>query len=118
MTQILVEENFEHIDGQDMEDIIAALAALGLTADPTQPRTAVRGRPWVMVLHWIQGELPPAVDEKLNSTLADTVRDIFGRPRAVDRATGSMRPRTAPRLVEVHGPTGAVIRTIGVPSIG
>ncbi|WP_037606301.1 hypothetical protein [Streptacidiphilus rugosus] len=112
MTQILVEENFRHIDGQDMEDLIAALAALGLVADPTQPRTPVHGHPWVMVLHWIQDELPPAVAERLTSTLPGTVREIFGRPRAADHPSGSDVPRVVPGRIEIHSPTGGVLRAI------
>ncbi|MCQ4083933.1 hypothetical protein NGB36_25930 [Streptomyces sp. RB6PN25] len=53
MAHILIEENFRHIDGLDMEALIAAFRDQGIDAEPTQRQTIHKGTRWELVLHWL-----------------------------------------------------------------
>ena len=72
MTEVLIEENFVHIDGGDMNVILAIVDRLGLEAEPTAPRHVSEHRSWVLSLHWLMaGPVSPPVAAALPSVLAE-----------------------------------------------
>jgi hypothetical protein len=113
VAQILIEENFNHIDGQDMEELLEALTGLGLDAEPTQPRTPTgHGRGWVLVLHWLRDEPQHIMEDGFAAALTDAVHRVFGERRTPGLAPGL--PRALPTRIDIHGRSGAVIRSIDV----
>jgi hypothetical protein len=113
VTQILIEENFRHIDGQDMERLIETLADLGLDADPTQPRTPERHGRWVLVLHWLGDSVQPLTDDAFAARLADTVRQVFQEQRPAELAPALQR--TPPSRIDIHAAhSGAMLGSITV----
>ena len=72
MTEVLIEENFVHIDGDDMSTVLAIVDRLGLDAEPTAPRHVSERRRWVLSLHWLaSGDLPEPVEAALPGVLAE-----------------------------------------------
>ncbi|MFE2642689.1 hypothetical protein ACFXDO_08930 [Streptomyces nigra] len=59
MNQILVEEDFAHIEGRDMNIILNLLDELGLEAEPTPPRGRGDRHRWQLALHWQPSDLIP-----------------------------------------------------------
>ncbi|MGF1424946.1 hypothetical protein [Kitasatospora sp. LaBMicrA B282] len=100
MDEILVEENFAHIDGVDMNVILDLFDELDLDAEPTAPRGNGRGRRWELTVHWLAaGPIPPSTDAALPRTVA-RIREHFV-------ATGK-RP---PSRVAVYDRDGRILRT-------
>ncbi|MEY9872448.1 hypothetical protein ABH931_001924 [Streptacidiphilus sp. MAP12-33] len=103
MAQLLIEENFRHLDGEDVEALIEALGAIGLSAEPTQPRTASETRRgWVLVLHWLR-EDTSALDAPLrDGSIAAAVRGALQHRHPVGPDGTEVRERTLPRRVEIR----------------
>ncbi|MFD7901333.1 MULTISPECIES: hypothetical protein [unclassified Kitasatospora] len=100
MDAILVEEDFVHIDGTDMNAILELLGRLGLDAEPTAPRGGGRGRQWELTMHWqTHGPISEATENGL--------RDTAGRIREHFVAAG----KRAPSKVVLCGRDGLVLRT-------
>lgn len=77
MNQILVEEDFTHIEGRDMNVILDLLDALGLEAEPTPPRGRVARHGWKLVMHWQPSEpIPPATAVQLPAVVR-SIREYF-----------------------------------------
>ncbi|QMU78618.1 hypothetical protein GXW83_25845 [Streptacidiphilus sp. PB12-B1b] len=75
MTEVLIEENFVHIDGTDMNVILDLLDRLGLEAEPTAPRHISERRHWSLSLHWLtEGQLPDRVAAVLPGVLVEVRR--------------------------------------------
>jgi hypothetical protein len=102
MTEILVEENFVHIDGTDMNVLLTMLAALDLEAEPTAPRHISEARSWVLALHW----LDPG---RLSDTVAVALPTVLVEIRAYFTARG----KQPPARLDVYGPGGRVLRSFG-----
>ena len=78
MTEVLIEENFVHIDGGDMNVVLTIIDRLGLEAEPTAPRHVSERHTWVLSLHWLMaGELPEGVSAALPGVLAE-IRQYYG----------------------------------------
>ncbi|GAB2729569.1 hypothetical protein [Kitasatospora kifunensis] len=77
MAEILVEENFAHIDGSDMNVILDLLDELALEAEPTAPRSSGRGRQWELTMHWQQATPVPADIEAALPAVVARIRDHF-----------------------------------------
>jgi hypothetical protein len=102
MAQLLIEENFQHLDGEDVEELIEAFDALGLSAEPTQPRTAGPRHAWVLTLHWLPDDTA-ALDATLrDGSLADAVRGALRHPHPVGEDGTEVRERTLPRRIEIR----------------
>jgi hypothetical protein len=72
MTEVLIEENFVHIDGNDMNVILTIIDRLGLEAEPTAPRHVSERHTWVLSLHWLTaGPVPDRVAAALPGLLAE-----------------------------------------------
>ncbi|QMU72052.1 hypothetical protein [Streptacidiphilus sp. P02-A3a] len=100
MTEVLIEENFVHIDGNDMSVVLAIVDRLGLDAEPTAPRHVSERRKWVLSLHWLAaGEIPDEVVAALPGVLAE----ICGHYRAL--------AKVPPARLSVYGLNGAPIRS-------
>ncbi|MFI9272035.1 hypothetical protein ACIGXM_15115 [Kitasatospora sp. NPDC052896] len=99
MDEILVEENFAHIDGSDMNVILDLLDELNLEAEPTAPRSSGRGRRWELTMHWQPaGPIPESTDAALPTAVA-RIRDHF--------VTTGKQP---PSRVAVYDRDGRVLR--------
>jgi hypothetical protein len=104
MAEILVEENFVRIDGDDMNALLNILDRLGVAAEPTAPRHDDGGdsgaEGWTLVVHWLNaGPIAPAVDEALPGALAEI------------SAHFADAGRVAPTRVLLFGPDDTVLRT-------
>ncbi|WP_329563707.1 hypothetical protein [Kitasatospora sp. NBC_01266] len=115
MAQLLIEENFQHLDGQDVEALIEALAELGIRAEPTQPRTASRSGDWVLVLHWLGDDLGQITEDSVAAALVTAVRGVLGQEHPVGPGGTSVRGRTLPVRVEIRGRTGELVKSVAVP---
>lgn len=73
MAEILVEENFVRIDGDDMNALLNILDAVDLEAEPTAPRDNDTGVRWQLAVHWLPSAPPSA--ERL-ATLAGAFAEI------------------------------------------
>jgi hypothetical protein len=101
MTDLLVEENFVHIDTIDMDVIIALLSAAALKAGPTVARRVSEPRAWILVMHWSGvGPVPTAVGEALAG--------VFARVHRYFTAWG----KVAPARMTVYGPDGEPVHHI------
>ena len=75
MTEVLIEENFVHIDGEDMNVVLTVFDRLGLDAQPTAPRHVSERHRWVLSLHWLtRGQVSDPVDAALPGALAEIRR--------------------------------------------
>ncbi|GAA3840390.1 hypothetical protein GCM10022403_085800 [Streptomyces coacervatus] len=100
MAQILVEEDFVHIDGDDMNVVLDLLDELNLEAEPTAPRGGGKGRHWELTMYWQPtGSIPGSTVAGLPDTIA-RIRDHF--------VTAGKRP---PSRVGVYGRDGSVLWT-------
>ncbi|MEE1787657.1 hypothetical protein PUR71_32825 [Streptomyces sp. SP17BM10] len=101
MDAILVEEDFAHIDGTDMNAILELLGRLALEAEPTAPRGGGgRGRQWELTMHWqATGPISEATEAGLRDTAA-RIREHF--------VTAG---KQAPSRVVLCGRDGLVLRT-------
>jgi hypothetical protein len=100
MDEILVEEDFAHTDGRDMNVILDFLDELNLEAEPTAPRSTGRGRHWELTMYWQPaGSIPESTEAGLPDTVAK-IRDHF--------VTAGKRP---PSRVAVYGRDGLVLWT-------
>ncbi|WP_042365380.1 hypothetical protein [Streptacidiphilus neutrinimicus] len=102
MPQLLIEENFQHLDGEDVEELIEALGALGLSAEPTQPRTPGPHRGWVLMLHWLRDDTAPLDAALRDGSLADAVRGALGHPHPIGEDGTEVRERTMPRRIQIR----------------
>jgi hypothetical protein len=101
MTEVLIEENFVHIDGSAMNVILTIFDRLDLEAEPTAPRHISESRNWVLALHWLRaGPLP----EEMNVALPGA----FAEVRAHFMAGG----KNPPTMLTVYGLDGTVLRSI------
>ena len=101
MTEVLIEENFVHIDGDDMNAILTIVDRLVLEAEPTAPRHVSEHRTWVLSLHWLRaGPVAEPVAGALPGLLAE-IRQYY-------RTAGKVPPA---RLV-VYGLNGRALRTL------
>ncbi|MEV7023861.1 hypothetical protein [Kitasatospora sp. NPDC093558] len=100
MDAILVEEDFAHIDGTDMNAILELLDRLDLDAEPTAPRGGGRGQHWELTMHWqTHGPISDATEAAL--------RDAAGKIREHFVTAG----KQAPTRVVLCGRDGLVLRT-------
>jgi hypothetical protein len=116
MAQLLIEANFQHLDGVDVEELIEAFEALGLSAEPTQPRSAQPRRGWVLQLHLLRDDAALITPAFLAGPLADAVRGVMLRQHAVGGSGTCVRERTLPIRIEVHGRDGRVLASAPVSS--
>lgn len=100
MTEVLIEENFVHIDGNDMSVVLAIVDRLGLDAEPTAPRHVSERHSWVLSLHWLAAGDPPAA---VAAALPGVLAEICGHFRAVGKVP--------PARLSVYGLDGAMIRS-------
>ncbi|MGF1431315.1 hypothetical protein [Kitasatospora sp. LaBMicrA B282] len=115
MAQLLIEENFQHLDGQDVESLIEALAEFGLSAEPTQPRTACRSGDWTLVLHWLRDDTGRITEDALAASLVLTVTRILGQEHAAGNGGTSVRERTLPARIDIRGRAGDLIKSVAMP---
>ena len=115
MAQLLIEENFQHLDGQDVESLIEALAGLGLRAEPTQPRTATRGTGWTLVLHWLMDDVRQITGDGVVAALVVAVTEVLGQVHSVGYGGTSVRGRTLPVRIDVRGRAGELITSVAMP---
>ncbi|MBF9069495.1 hypothetical protein [Streptacidiphilus fuscans] len=115
MAQLLIEENFQHLDGQDVEDLIEAFEELGLRAEPTQPRSEPTRRGWVLTLHWLRDETETVTDPVLGAALASAVRDVLSKEHEVGCGGTRVRGRTLPARIDIRDRTGTLVTTLAVP---
>lgn len=104
MAEILVEENFVRIDGDDMNALLNILDRLGIEAEPTAPRHDDGGEHgssgWTLVVHWLNaGAIAPAVAEAFPGAFAEIAAHFTAAGR---------RP---PARVLVFGSDDTVLRT-------
>ncbi|MEZ0064597.1 hypothetical protein ABIA32_000585 [Streptacidiphilus sp. MAP12-20] len=121
MAQVLIEENFRHLDGQDVESLIEAFAGLGLRAEPTQPRSAPQRHGWVLTLHWLrEDDEARIIDEALLAGVVAAVRSVLGVEHPASLGGTRVRERTLPLRVDVRGRTGTLLTSVAVavPSVG
>ncbi|WP_370117365.1 hypothetical protein [Streptacidiphilus sp. MAP12-33] len=109
MAQLLIEENFQHLDGVDVEELIEAFGELGLTTEPTQPRSTQPRRGWVLQLHLLRDDAALLTQEFLTGPLANAVRGVLLRQHAVGGGGTSVRERTLPARIDIHGRDGRVL---------
>ena len=80
MAEILVEENFVRIDGDDMNALLNVLDRIGIEAEPTAPRHddgGDRDGAWTLVVHWLNaGPVAPAADAAFPGAFAE-IHDHF-----------------------------------------
>ncbi|MEZ0067811.1 hypothetical protein ABIA32_003827 [Streptacidiphilus sp. MAP12-20] len=101
MTEVLIEENFVHIDGTDMNVILTMLDGLNLEAEPTAPRHVSEARSWVIALHWLgSGPITHEVAVALPGVLVE-IRDYF-----------VARGKLPPTRIAVYGPDEQLLRSI------
>ncbi|WP_143094526.1 hypothetical protein [Streptacidiphilus jiangxiensis] len=110
---MLLEENFQHLDGVDVEELIEAFGELGMSVEPTQPRSAQPRRGWVLQLHSLRDDASLLTEAFLSGPLADAVRGVLLRQHAVGGGGTNVRERTLPSRIEVHGRDGRLL--VGVP---
>ena len=103
MAEILVEENFVRIHGDDMNALLNILDRLGVEAEPTAPRhdDGDEDDPsWTLAVHWLNaGPIDPAADAALPAAFAEI--------RAHFTAAGKLPPSR----VLLYGPDDRVLRT-------
>ena len=51
-----IQEDPAHIDSEDMDALVEALARAGTEAEPTEQREVLKAAWWVLVLYWIGAE--------------------------------------------------------------
>jgi hypothetical protein len=73
MTDILVEENSVHIDEADMTAILDGLREAGYSGEPAEQSTILKAAWWVIVLHWVGGDLPHLAFDSTLTLLAQRV---------------------------------------------
>jgi len=101
MTEVLIEENFVHIDGNDMNEILTIVDRLGLEAEPTAPRHVSERHRWVLALHWLlAGPVAQTVAAALPELLAEICRYYV--------AAGKLPPTQ----LAVYGLDGRILRTL------
>ena len=118
MTALLIEENFQHLDGQDVESLIEALAELSLSAEPTQPRTGTRNGEWALVLHWLRDDTGQITDDAVAAALVTAVRAVLGQVHPVGLSGTSVRGRSLPIRIDIRGRAGELLRSVPVPGSG
>ncbi len=100
MAEILVEENFAHIDGSDMNVILDLLGEVAaIEAEPTAPRHNSGGDHWELSMHWLQAE-PMA--ESTAAALSDVIGKIGNHFTAAEKLP--------PRRTVLYGADGQVFR--------
>ncbi len=117
MTQVLIEENFQHLNGQDVESLIEALAALGLSAEPTQPRTGSRNGDWALVLHWLRDDVGQITGDAVAAALVAAVTEVLGQVHAVGAGGTSVRGRTLPVRIDIRGRAAELIKSVAMPGV-
>ncbi|MDH6108391.1 hypothetical protein P3T36_003965 [Kitasatospora sp. MAP12-15] len=117
MTQLLIEENFQHLDGQDLVSLIEALAELGLNAEPTQPRTVTRGDDWALVLHWLRDDIGQITEDAVAAALVTAVTEVLGQVHSVGAGGTSVRGRAVPLRIDIRGRAGELIKSIAMPGV-
>lgn len=115
MAQLLIEENFQHLDGQDVESLIEALAELGLRAEPTQPRTRTHSPGWTLVLHWLLDDPGQITEAAVLAGLVAAVTGTLGRPHPVGNGGSSVRGRTLPVRIDIRGRAGDLLTSVTLP---
>jgi hypothetical protein len=112
MARLLIEENFQHLDGVDVEELIEAFEGLGVSAEPTGPRSVQPRHGWVLQLHLLRDDATLLTHEFLSGPLAEAVRGVLLRQHAVGAGGTSVRERTLPLRVDVHGRDGQVLASV------
>jgi hypothetical protein len=115
MAQLLIEENFQHLDGQDVESLIEAFAGLGLSAEPTQPRTATRRGDWVLVLHWLKDDTGPITGDAMTAALVTAVAEVLGQQHPVGPGGTCVAGRTLPVRIDIRGRAGEQVASVAMP---
>ena len=113
MAQLLIESNFQHLDGVDVEELIEAFEALGVSAEPTGPRSPQPRRGWALQLHLLRATDSALLTESfLAGPLADAVRGVLLRQHAVGAGGTSVRERTLPSRLDLRGLDGRVLVSV------
>lgn len=112
MAQILIEENFRHIDGLDMEALLNVFRAQGITAEPTQRQTPHRGTGWVLVLHMLGNQAVHSVVESAVRAVVDDIRELY---RIKRNGVGEDQHRTPPYRIDIYGSDERVMASVEVP---
>ncbi|MEZ0093297.1 hypothetical protein [Streptacidiphilus sp. EB129] len=115
MAHLLIEENFRHLDGEDVGDLIEGLSGLGLRAEPTQPRTSPGRHTWVLVLHWLRDDVTPITDDSLVASVVDAVRGVLLKEHPAGPGGTRVQERTLPARIDIRGRSGELIRSVAVP---
>ncbi|MFG2846915.1 hypothetical protein ACGF12_27625 [Kitasatospora sp. NPDC048296] len=115
MAQLLIEENFQHLDGQDVESLIEALAELGLSAEPTQPRTGTRRGDWTLVLHWLRDDTGQITEDAVAAALVTAVTEVLGQQHPAGPGGTIVRGRTLPVRIDIRGRSGELIKSVAMP---
>ena len=115
MAQLLIEENFQHLDGQDVESLIEAFAGLGLRAEPTQPRTGTHSSGWTLVLHWLMDDVEEITGDAVAAALVAAVTGALGQVHAVGYGGTSVRGRTLPVRIDIRGRAGELLASVAMP---
>jgi len=118
MAQLLIEENFQHLDGQDVESLIEALAELGLRAEPTQPRTGTHSGDWTLVLHWLMDDIAEITGDAVAAALVVAVTGALDQVHSVGYGGTSVRGRTLPVRIDVRGRAGELLASVAMPGAG
>jgi hypothetical protein len=112
MAHILIEENFRHINGLDMEALIAAFRDQGISAEPTQRQTSHKNTRWVLVLHWLGNQTVLPATESAAVAVAGKIRELY---RIKREGVGEDRPRTPPMRIDLYGPGDELITSVDIP---
>lgn len=115
MAQLLIEENFQHLDGLDVEALIEALAGLGLSAEPTQPRTGTRSGDWKLVLHWLRDDIEQITGDAITTGLVMAVARVLGQVHSAGPSGTSVRGRSLPVGIDIRGRSGELITSVPMP---
>jgi hypothetical protein len=115
MAQLLIEENFQHLDGQDVESLIEAFAELGLSAEPTQPRSGTRRGDWVLALHWLRDDIGQITGDAVAAALVTAVTEVLGQQHLAGPGGTSVQGRTLPVRIDIRGRAGELIRSVAMP---
>jgi hypothetical protein len=101
MTEVLIEENFVHIDGTDMNVILNLLDRLGVEAEPTAPRHLSEHHSWTIALHWLmEGSIPDGIGAALPGVLSQIRRHFADAGK------------TLPERIALYGLDGSPLGTV------
>ncbi|MFC1430654.1 hypothetical protein ACEZDB_08260 [Streptacidiphilus sp. N1-3] len=102
MTEALVENDPGRIHPDDMAAIVAALDGIDVSAQPTREHPAESPEAWTLCLHWLQkGPVSSDTEAALPAVLT-RIREHY-----------TTHGRTPPAQLDLHGPDGGVVLSLG-----